>query len=134
MTLTEPRLFAEKQAIVDTVNAIGRRADHHDWEACRRCFSDTVRVDYSSVTGQPAETLPADELIARWKAYLPTFASTQHLVGSHGVRVEGEYAHARSQFIATHVAKETGELRSPRSQISKFAASETDRPSKSSPR
>lgn len=110
MTFTEPRLLAERQAIIDTVNAISMEADRHEWQACRACFGSTVRVDYSSLTGEAAETLEADELIQRWKALLPTFEATQHLVGSHRVRVEGDYAHCRSQFIATHVARGTDDL------------------------
>ena len=40
MTLTEPRQLAEKQAIIDTVNAIGMEADRHEWQACRAGFAE----------------------------------------------------------------------------------------------
>jgi hypothetical protein len=52
-----------------------------DWPAVRQAFADEVRLDYTSLSGGEPETLPGDELIARWQALLPGFDATQHMLG-----------------------------------------------------
>jgi hypothetical protein len=52
-----------------------------DWPGVRAAFADEVRVDYTSLSGGEAETLPADDLIARWQGLLPGFDATQHMIG-----------------------------------------------------
>jgi SnoaL-like domain len=52
-----------------------------DWPAVREAFADEVRLDYTSLFGGEPETLPGDELIARWRALLPGFDATQHMLG-----------------------------------------------------
>jgi hypothetical protein len=40
-----------------------------------------MRVDYTSLFGGSAETLPAYDPISRWQALLPGFDATHHLTG-----------------------------------------------------
>ena len=65
------------EVLVSMLHAI----DRLDWPIVRGAFADRVRVDYSSLSGQPAADVSADDLIAGWKALLPGFDATQHLVG-----------------------------------------------------
>ncbi len=55
--------------------------DRRDWAAVRAALTDEVVTDYSSLFGGAAETLAADDLVARWRALLPGFDATQHLLG-----------------------------------------------------
>jgi SnoaL-like domain len=52
-----------------------------DWPGVRDAFADEVRADWTSLFGGEPETLPAEELIARWQALLPGFDATQHMLG-----------------------------------------------------
>jgi hypothetical protein len=55
--------------------------DDLDWDGVRACLADEVRTDYSELFGGEPETLPADELVARWKGLVPGFDATQHMTG-----------------------------------------------------
>jgi hypothetical protein len=47
----------------------------------RACLADEVRTDYTELFGGEPETLPADELVERWKSLVPGFDATQHMTG-----------------------------------------------------
>jgi len=55
--------------------------DDVDWDGVRACLADRVRTDYSELFGGEPETLPADELVERWKGLVPGFDATQHMTG-----------------------------------------------------
>jgi hypothetical protein len=55
--------------------------DLREWQAVRDAFADHVDVDYSSLSGAPAATLPADEQIGQWRSFVDAFEATQHLTG-----------------------------------------------------
>jgi len=55
--------------------------DRRDWAAIRAGLADEVEVDYTELFGGRPERLPAEELVARWRALLPGFDSTQHHLG-----------------------------------------------------
>jgi len=93
---------ADHLAIVAAVNEIGLAADMRDWPRVRTQFADEVLVDYTSLAGGQPARMNANDLVASWRAFLPGFTATQHLVGSHRVSVEGKRARVLSQFIATH--------------------------------
>ena len=65
----------------DAVTSMLHAIDRLDWQAVRRSFADRVTVDYSSLNGSPGAEVGADDLIAGWKALLPGFDATQHLLG-----------------------------------------------------
>ena len=65
------------EVLISMLHAI----DRLDWPIVRASFADRVRVDYSSLSGQPAADVSADDLIAGWKTLLPGFDATQHLAG-----------------------------------------------------
>jgi hypothetical protein len=55
--------------------------DDVDWDGVRACLADEVRTDYSELFGGEPESLPADELVERWKGLVPGFDATQHMTG-----------------------------------------------------
>lgn len=82
--------------LVDLVHAI----DRLDWDGVRAAFADELDLDYTSLSGGEPERLAADELVARWRALLPGFDSTQHLLGPVRERTGGE---AGSAEVEAHV-------------------------------
>ncbi|MGH7717512.1 MAG: nuclear transport factor 2 family protein [Gemmatimonadaceae bacterium] len=71
-------------------------ADARDWPAVRARFADTVDVDYTSLAGGEPARMPADQLVAAWRALLPGFHATQHLLGPVIVELDGDHATARA--------------------------------------
>lgn len=101
--LAAPATSAEdRQAVADIVARVAHDADARQWAALRSRFADRVEVDYSSLTGQPAATVDADALLAGWRALLPGFDATQHLLGPVLVELDGGRATAHSHVRATH--------------------------------
>jgi hypothetical protein len=74
--------------------------DSREWETIRAAFAPSVDVDYTSLFGGTAETLPIDSLLERWRWLLPGFDATQHLIGplivtEHGGNLATAEAQAR---------------------------------------
>ena len=68
-------------AVEDRVTRMLHAIDRVDWSRVRESFTPNVRVDYTALFGGSVETLPIDTLLARWKALVPGFQATQHLIG-----------------------------------------------------
>ena len=75
-------------ALVDLVHAI----DTLDWDGVRAVLADRLTTDYTSLFGGEPQQQTGDELVEQWKALLPGFTATQHLLGP--VRVSGSSARA----------------------------------------
>jgi SnoaL-like domain len=65
----------------DVLTRLLHAIDALDWAGVRDALAGEILVDYSSLSGGEAETLSADDLIARWRSLLPGFDATQHLTG-----------------------------------------------------
>lgn len=65
----------------DTLVRLVHAVDRLDWDRVRSCLADTIALDYSELFGEPARATPRDQLVTQWRALLPGFASTQHLLG-----------------------------------------------------
>jgi ketosteroid isomerase-like protein len=87
----------DRAAITQTIEAIARGADLHQWEAVRAAFAEEVELDY----GTP-ERLSPDTVVDRWQALLEGFDVTQHVIRDIRVQVDGDRATATSRFEATH--------------------------------
>ena len=68
-------------AVQERVTRMLHAIDRVDWAGVREAFTPSVRVDYTSLFGGSVETLPIDTLLTRWKALVPGFQATQHLIG-----------------------------------------------------
>ena len=65
--------------------------DQRDWSLYRSCFTDEVRVDFSSFNHRPAsaEPMAADDWIAVVRRTIEGFESTQHLIGNQTITFDG---------------------------------------------
>lgn len=88
-----------KQSITTMVNAI----DTKNWNEAIAQFSDTVYVDYSSLSGLPGSEVKATDLVNGWKKLL-TKAKTHHILSNFDISVEGNQAEAYSHVYASHLA------------------------------
>lgn len=72
--------------------------DTSDWDALRSVFTPDAVTDLGA-GGQRG----IDEIIERVSSALSVFETTQHLVGTHQVRIDGETATCRCYLQAQHV-------------------------------
>jgi hypothetical protein len=86
----------------DAVASMLHAIDRLDWPAVRQSFADRVAVDYSSLNGEPAAEVKAEDLIAGWGTVLPGFDATQHLLGPVVVSRDGDATRADSHVRAYH--------------------------------
>ena len=94
------RVLAEERALIRIADHIDRAVDAQDWKRARGYFADRVRVDFSSLSGQPESTIPADDLIAGWAGNLKGSKTSLHLRTNHEVTVEGDRATVQSNGYA----------------------------------
>ena len=66
---------------VDVLIRLLYAIDRLGWREVRDCLADHLRVDYTDLFGGEPETLPAEDLVHRWRALVPGFDATQHLTG-----------------------------------------------------
>ena len=102
-------LYAQKktpkmdyQLITETVTNIFVGADERDWPMIKEAFDSKILLDYSSLTGQPAATLSADDIIASWKKVFPGFKNTHHQLGNFKVTQTEKEATVFCYGTATH--------------------------------
>ncbi len=90
-------------SIINAVNGIAIFADLRDWNRCRQSFTDQVEFDYTSLMGGKPTAIAADKQMQQWLDFFKsTFKSTQHIIGSHVVSVDGNTATCVSNFQAHH--------------------------------
>lgn len=65
--------------IVELTARLDTSVDAKQWDTARALFVDTIEVEM----GGPAETMPADELIASWSRNLYEGKPSFHLRGNH---------------------------------------------------
>lgn len=93
----------DRIAIIETANRIGILSDRRDWEAVKNCFTDQVEFDYTSLNGGEPTTIAAATQVQQWADFFSsTFKTTQHLIGSHAVTINGNTASAIAHFQAHH--------------------------------
>ncbi|PZF82041.1 nuclear transport factor 2 family protein [Jiangella anatolica] len=65
----------------DPVTTLLHAVDTLDWDTVEATLAAEVELDYTSLWGGSAETVPGPEVVARWRGLLPGFDATQHLTG-----------------------------------------------------
>lgn len=93
---------SQDQAVFDAINELFLQTDERNWPAVRSVFAPRVRFDMSSLTGQPASELTAEEITAAWEKGLKPLAAIHHQTGNYRIRVEGDRAEAFCYGTATH--------------------------------
>ncbi|MEM7676261.1 MAG: nuclear transport factor 2 family protein [Myxococcota bacterium] len=93
---------ADEAAVKTIVESVVVLADTRNFDALEKLYADEVMVDYSSLSGQPAELKSPPALMNEWAATLPGFDRTRHALSDVEARVSGETATARANVVAGH--------------------------------
>ena len=94
----------------DVLTRMLHAVDALDWDTVRGAMASELLVDYTSLSGGEPETLPVDDLVARWQGLLPGFDATQHLTGPLLVRQDaGPGVLADTHVIGYHHIADPGE-------------------------
>jgi ketosteroid isomerase-like protein len=99
-TIETGSLARDRSAITESIEAIARGADLHQWDAVRAAFAEQVELDY----GTPEQLTP-EVIVARWQPLLEAFDATQHIIQDLRIKVDGDRATGTSRFQATHVLR-----------------------------
>ena len=91
-----------REQIIETINWLFISVDNMDWQKVKSIFSDSVLLDYSSMTGGQPANLEADQIIDSWKGIFPGFNKTHHQVGNYIVEVDSLSAKVFCYGTATH--------------------------------
>ncbi|MEM9027376.1 MAG: nuclear transport factor 2 family protein [Pseudomonadota bacterium] len=91
---------ADELAIQRVPTEIEIAVDRKDWVRARSFFADTIRVDFSSLSGQPPATIKADDLIKAWSTNLGPKKQSHHQRGHGLVTINGDTAVIYSQGYA----------------------------------
>ncbi|CAN5399203.1 nuclear transport factor 2 family protein [soil metagenome] len=93
----------DRQAIVDLAVAYCWALDTRDWDALDRVFT----ADATAVLGSPLLT-GVEAIKQRVRQALRPLDTSQHMVNTHQVSVNGDTATSRCYFHAQHVRRAAG--------------------------
>jgi hypothetical protein len=87
----------DRAEVFDVLNRYGEGCDTRDWSLFERVFTADATADYgrSQLSGR-------DEIVALIRRNLGGCGPTQHLLGNHTARIEGDEAHASCNVRAFH--------------------------------
>jgi hypothetical protein len=91
-----------EQLIISTVTAIFNGADERNWLKVQQAMAENVYLDYSSLSGNPAASIPAEQIVNAWKSFLPGFDRTHHQLSNFSVTVEEDTATIHFDGKADH--------------------------------
>jgi ketosteroid isomerase-like protein len=97
-------MTSDRDEILDTCIRYSWHADQREWDRMAEIFADRVRLDTRSMPGGGQTILDRADMIKGWAAMFATLGPTQHLTGSHLVRVNGDTAECLAQYHAQHLA------------------------------
>ena len=90
------------EGINQVINQLFIATDQQNWETVESSFADSVRLDYSTMSGSPAALLTPKEITTAWKGILPGFTHTHHQIGNIIGNINGSSAHVFCYGTATH--------------------------------
>ena len=82
-------VLVDQAEMIRIADAIDAAVDAKDWALARSYFTDTIAVDFTSLTGGEPATIPADDLIGAWSGNLGPSKTSFHLRGNHRVTFTG---------------------------------------------
>lgn len=94
-----------KSELTETVNKMFYAVDEHKWQLLEEVFAPDVLIDYSSMTGNPAEIMKRETIISVWRSFLPGFEKTHHQTGNFIIEINEENARVICYGTAHHFLK-----------------------------
>jgi len=96
----------ENEKIIQAISAVFNGADERNWKKVENAMADRVLLDYASLSGSPAATLPSTQIIETWKGFLPGFDRTHHQLSDFQVSWQGNIAKVHCNGKADHFIDE----------------------------
>jgi SnoaL-like domain len=92
-----PSEASDRAEVFDVLNRYGEGCDTRDWALFDRVFLADATADYgrSKLAGR-------DQIVALIRGALGGCGPTQHLLGNHTARIDGDEAHASCKVRAFH--------------------------------
>ena len=85
--------ISDRIEIQDLLARYTQAIDRRDWDGLDQIFTPDAHIDYSAMGGEAGGLAQIKEFLAR---VMPMFESTQHLLGSSVVDIDGDAASART--------------------------------------
>ncbi len=93
----------EDEATIKTiVESVGLLADRHEFDALEKLYADEFMLNYSSLSGAPAEMKSPTALMSEWASVLPGFDRTRHALSDVKATIDGDQATAAANVEAGH--------------------------------
>jgi ketosteroid isomerase-like protein len=92
----------DQAAVKTVVESVATFADSGRFDELEALYAEEVRVDYSALTGAPAEVKSGRALITEWAGLLPGFDRTRHALANVSASVSGDTASASADVVASH--------------------------------
>jgi hypothetical protein len=92
----------ESEKIIHAIIAVFSGADERNWKKVQNAMADNVLLDYSSLSGSPAATLPSEQIIETWISFLPGFDRTHHQLSNFQVTRHSDTAKVHCDGKADH--------------------------------
>jgi hypothetical protein len=100
--VSELSQLAKRAAAKERVVRLFVHTDERDWANVRSCFTDQVRFDMESLSGDPPSDMAADEIVGAWETGLSPLQAVHHQVGNFLITVKGPEARVSCHGIASH--------------------------------
>jgi len=92
----------ENEKIIQAITAIFKGADQRDWQKVQNAMAENILLDYSSLSGSPAATLPSKQIVEIWKGFLPGFDKTHHQLSDFQITKHDNSANVHCNGKADH--------------------------------
>lgn len=100
--LINAQQMEDKLNIQETISKMFVNSDNQNWTEVEAQFAPKVTLDYSSMTGNPAEKVSPTDITTGWKTVLPGFTYTHHQIGNFITKINGNKANSFCYGTATH--------------------------------
>ncbi|AYD48338.1 nuclear transport factor 2 family protein [Arachidicoccus soli] len=88
--------------IIQQIKNLFAGADERNWQKVESTLNEEVLLDYSSMTGIAANNLSPKDIATAWRAFLPGFDRTNHILSDFNVKITGNEATAQYTGEADH--------------------------------
>jgi hypothetical protein len=92
----------DRTEICETKYRYAYGIDTKDWALYRSIFQDEITMDFSSFSGHPEATMPADTWVSTCRALFDGLDATQHQMSNPWVEIDGDQARCRIYVQAEH--------------------------------
>jgi hypothetical protein len=92
-----PSEASDRAEVFEVLNRYGEGCDTRDWTLFERVFVADATADYGR-----SKLTSRDQIVALIRGALGGCGPTQHLLGNHTARIDGDEAHASCKVRAFH--------------------------------